>query len=46
MADTMKQYGRINGQKAHDHEEERQDKGPAGYGDKGLHLNSTQPKKG
>ena len=38
----MKQYGKINGQKTHDHEKERQDKGPAGYGDKGLRLDNTQ----
>ena len=41
----MKQYGRINGQKADDHEKERQDKGPAGYRDKGLHFNNNQPRK-
>jgi len=46
MANTMKQYGRINGQKAHGHEDERQDEGPTSYGDKGLCLNSAQPKKG
>ena len=33
LANTMKQYGRINDQKAHDHEKERQDVGLAGYGE-------------
>lgn len=48
MVDTMKQYGRIKGQKGHDHEEERQDEGPIGYGYRGkdLRLDSTKPKKG
>ena len=41
----MKQYGRINGQKAHDHEKEGQDKGLVGYEDKGLRLDNTQPRK-
>ena len=41
----MKQYGKINGHKGHDHEEERQNEGPASYGDKGLRLKNTQPKK-
>ena len=46
MAKTMKQYGRVNDQKAHDHEKERQDVGLASYGDKGFCLDNTQPKKG
>ena len=41
----MKQYGKINGQKAHDHEKKRQDEGLAGYGDKGIRLDNTQPRK-
>jgi len=41
VANTMKPYDRINGQKAHGHEEERQDVGLAGYGDKGFRLDNT-----
>ena len=41
VANTMKPYDRINGQKAHGHEEERQDVGLTGYGDKGFRLDNT-----
>ena len=46
MANTMKLYGRINGLKAYNHKEERQDMGPVGYGDKDFCLDNTQPMKG
>ena len=40
----MKQYGKIDGPKAHDHKEEIMDS--ASYEDEGFHLSNTQPRKG
>ena len=40
----MKQYGKIDGPKAHDHKEEIMDL--ASYEDEGFHLSTTQPRKG
>ena len=42
VADTMKQYDKINSQKVHSHKEENM--GSASYEDEGSHLSNTQPR--